>query len=495
MLDRGLRRGFDAAVDREAAAAGPDPSTPRRDLRELETFTVDPASARDFDDAISAQELGPGQWRVWVHIADVAAHVPPGSLVDREARRRATSVYVPGAVEPMLPEALSNVACSLVPGEERPAVTVELDLRGARTERVAFHRSLIRSDARLDYDRVDRIFAGAEAAQEPWAAPLAAARAVAAELDRARAARGALAVETVEPEFVFDLVGRVEALRPTQQTESHRLIEHLMIAANEAVATLLEERKLPALYRVHERPEPQRVQFLVAQLASLDVATPALPDHLSPQQAGDAAAECSRLVDEHVRRTGQGRRGADRARAALAQAGPLQPGQPRARRPALAALLPLHLAHPPLPRPRLPPRAAGGRGRRRASSARLGDGGTGFVDLGARARRDAARARRRRRRPLLPARVRAVPRRLAARLGGRGRGADRRGSVRGLRRGSRGPAAGAPAARRVVGAQRGGDDPARDEDGQGTAPRRPGARAGRARGRAPGRVDLLPVEL
>jgi ribonuclease R len=308
MLNRGLRRGFEPAVDREAAAAGPDPSTARRDLRELETFTVDPASARDFDDAISAQELAPGHWRVWVHIADVAAHVPPGSLVDHEARRRATSVYVPGAVEPMLPEALSNVACSLVPGEDRPAVTVELDLRGARTERVAFHRSLIRSDARLDYDRVDRIFAGAEPAQEPWAAPLAAARAVAAELDRARAARGALAVETVEPEFVFDLVGRVEALRPTQQTESHRLIEHLMIAANEAVATLLEERKLPALYRVHERPEPQRVQFLVAQLASLDVATPALPDHLSPQQAGDAAAECSRLVDEHVRRTGRGRR-------------------------------------------------------------------------------------------------------------------------------------------------------------------------------------------
>ncbi len=307
MLERGLRRRFDPAVDREAQAASPDPSVRRRDLRELPTFTVDPASARDFDDAISAQELAPGRWRVWVHIADVAAHVPPGSLVDREAQRRATSVYVPGAVEPMLPEALSNVACSLVPGEDRPAVTVELDLHGARTARAAFHRSLIRSDARLDYDRVDRIFAGAESAEEPWAAPLGAARAVAAALEEARAERGALAVESVEPEFVFDLVGRVESLRPTQQTESHRLIEHLMIAANEAVATLLEERKLPALFRVHERPEPQRVQFLVAQLASLDVPTPALPDHLSPQQAAAVVAECSRLVDEHVRRVGRGR--------------------------------------------------------------------------------------------------------------------------------------------------------------------------------------------
>ncbi len=308
MLDRGLRRGFDSRVEREAAQPPPiDP--PRRDLRALETFTIDPASARDFDDAISAQELEPGLRRVWVHIADVSAHVRPGSPVDREAYRRATSVYVPGAVEPMLPEALSNVACSLVPGEDRLAVTVELDFRGTRRERSAFYRSVIRSDERLDYDRVDRVFAGEEPAREPWAEPLAVARAVAGELAAERARRGALAVESVEPEFAFDLVGRVEAVRPTEQTESHRLIEHLMIAANEAVATLLEERGVPALYRVHERPDPSRVQNLVAQLASLEVPTPALAEHLSPQQAADLVAECSRLVDEHVRRTGHGRAG------------------------------------------------------------------------------------------------------------------------------------------------------------------------------------------
>jgi ribonuclease R len=308
MLDRGLRRGFDARVEREAAQS-PSIDPPRRDLRALETFTVDPASARDFDDAVSAQELEPGLRRVWVHIADVSAHVRPGSAVDREAYRRATSVYVPGAVEPMLPEALSNAACSLVPGEDRLAVTVEIDFRGIRRERSAFYRSVIRSDERLDYDRVDRVFGGQEPAREPWAEPLAVARAVAGELAAERARRGALAVESVEPEFAFDLVGRVEAVRPTEQTESHRLIEHLMIAANEAVATLLEERGIPALYRVHERPDPSRVENLVAQLASLEVATPALPEHLSPQQAADLVAECSRLVDEHVRRTGHGRAG------------------------------------------------------------------------------------------------------------------------------------------------------------------------------------------
>ena len=127
--------------------------------------------------------------RVWVHIADVCAHVREGSLVDREARQRATSVYVPGAVEPMLPQALSNDACSLLPGRDRLAVTVELELHGAEVGRTAFYRSLIRSDERLDYERVDRIFAGREPADEPWGAPLAAARDAAAALAaRARAA-------------------------------------------------------------------------------------------------------------------------------------------------------------------------------------------------------------------------------------------------------------------------------------------------------------------
>ena len=310
MLDRGLRRRFDPVVEREARAAaeraGADDGG-RLDLRALPTFTIDPPTARDFDDAISAERGEGGVVRVWVHIADVAAHVPPGGAVDREAFRRATSVYVPGKVEPMLPEALSNDACSLVPFQDRRAVTVELDLDGARVVRSAFHRTLIRSDARLDYPQVDRIFAGTERAEAPWAAPLEAARAAAAALQAAREARGALAVESVEPEFGFSGEGHVTGLAPTEQTESHRLVEHLMIAANEAVATLLETRKLPALFRVHERPEPARVEHLAEQLAALDVPTPPLPETLSPQQAGDAVAAMSQLVDAHVRRRGRGR--------------------------------------------------------------------------------------------------------------------------------------------------------------------------------------------
>jgi ribonuclease R len=309
MLDRGLRRRFDPLVDREAReAAERVREQPRLDLRALPTFTIDPPMARDFDDAISAERLDDGAVRVWVHIADVAAHVPPGSHVDREAFRRGTSVYVPGLVEPMLPEALSNQACSLVPDQDRLAVTVEMELEGSRRRRTAFHRTIIRSDRRLTYPEVDEIFAGRERAEEPWAAPLAAARRAADALQEAREAQGALEVDSEEPEFAFSREGHVTALVPSEQTESHRLIEHLMIAANEAVATLLESRKLPTLYRVHERPEAARVQRLAEQLASLDIPTPPLPETMTPQQAADAVAAMARTVAAEIRRRdGHGR--------------------------------------------------------------------------------------------------------------------------------------------------------------------------------------------
>lgn len=311
MHERGLRRRFDPAVEREARAAAGGAGRPgkgRKDLTGLVTFTIDPVTARDFDDAISAETLGDGHWRVWVHIADVTAFVTPGSLVDREAYRRGTSVYVPGRVEPMLPEALSNEACSLVPKVDRMAVTVEMEVRGPKVVKASFTRSVVRSDERLDYDRVDRIFAGDETANPYWAASLEAARAASAALGSARAGR-ALAVESSEPEFVFDARGNVASARPVVQTESHRLIEHLMIAANEQVAALLEERKVPALYRVHERPSPEAVERLAAQLASLDVPTPPIPDVLHGDAAADLAAEMSRLVADHVARIGHGRRG------------------------------------------------------------------------------------------------------------------------------------------------------------------------------------------
>jgi ribonuclease R len=302
-------RGFTAVVEEEARHAADDAESrgvPRRDLTELATFTVDPATARDFDDAVSAQREGEG-WRVWVHIADVAAHVRPGSPLDMEALRRANSTYVPGTVEPMLPHSLSSGACSLSPGVERLAVTAEIELDAdARPTRTSFYRSRIRSDARLDYDQLDRVFDGGEEPPAEVAEPLAAARDVAAGLGEHRGA-SSLDVESAEPEFEFDAEGNVVAAHRVPQTESHRLIERLMILTNERVAEFLVERRVPAVYRVHAQPDPPRIEHLLGQLAALGVPTPPLGQGLSPRSAGQMAADASRLARAEAARRGHGR--------------------------------------------------------------------------------------------------------------------------------------------------------------------------------------------
>jgi ribonuclease R len=308
MLDRGIERGFREPVEAEASAAVSDPpggGGRRRDLTALPTFTVDPATARDFDDAVSAEAEGDGL-RLWIHIADVAAHVRPGTALDTEAYARATSTYVPGTAEPMLPRSLSEEACSLSPGAHRLAVTAEIALSGDGAVRsAAFYRSRVRSDARLNYDQLDEIFAGRSRPPDEVAEPLELARRTAAALAERRRI-GTLEVESFEPEFEFDSAGDVVRAHSVPQTEAHRLIEHLMILTNERVAELLERRKVPTLYRVHEQPEPERIERLCEQLAALGVPTPALPDKISPSQAGALANEASRLVAAEARRRGHG---------------------------------------------------------------------------------------------------------------------------------------------------------------------------------------------
>src|SRR5215208_6676125 len=299
MLDRGLYRSYPRAASAEAEASLGEPyaSDARVDLRELPTFTIDPDDAKDFDDAISARRED-GRVRLWVHIADVTAYLRPGGRLEREAFRRGTSVYVPRAVEPMLPEVLSNQACSLRPGEDRLAVTIEMEMDRADVISVAFHRSLVRSDRRLTYGEVDQLFAGRIRAEAPWGEPLAVARDVARAL---RERRDSLEFGSWEPTFDFNSEGDPTGVRYEEQTESHRVIEMLMILANEQVAGYLADKKLPTLYRVHERPEPQSVVFLAEQLASLDIPTPPLPKQMTPQQAADAVTEISRIVARESR--------------------------------------------------------------------------------------------------------------------------------------------------------------------------------------------------
>jgi ribonuclease R len=305
MIDSGLRQGFGSESGVELSN-GFHGSNHRIQLCDLPTITVDPTEARDFDDAISCRREGENV-RVWVHIADVSAHVRPGSALEAEAFRRGTSVYVPGRVEPMLPESLSGDRCSLVPGAERPTVTVEMELSQAEVRSVRFYRSVIRSDARLTYDQLDRIFAGKERAQSPWDEPLVQAREVARLLREKHNASGSLQIDSKEPKFSFDDAGDVTDISYESQTESHQLIEQLMILANEQVASYLAQRKEPTLYRVHERPDPRSVEFLLTQLESLEVPTPPTPDHLSPHDASQIVAQASQLVAEHVHRTGKGK--------------------------------------------------------------------------------------------------------------------------------------------------------------------------------------------
>ncbi len=310
IYEAGLERGFPEAVELEAAlaaeAARGDEPGGRRDLTTLDTFTVDPATARDFDDAVSAQPDGDGV-RLWVHIADVAAHVRPGSALEAEAYARGTSVYVPGTVEPMLPLALSGDACSLAPGVERLAVTMEVRVSAAgEPAGASFYRSVIRSDARLDYDQLDRIFAGQERPPDIAADPLQHARRAAGLLADSRK-HASLEVNSSEPEFEFGGDGEVVAARGSTATEAHRLIEHLMILTNEQVAQVAEARRVPTLYRVHEAPDPDRVAQLFGQLAALDIPAPPLPRNLQRQEAGELVAEASRFVAREAKRRGHGR--------------------------------------------------------------------------------------------------------------------------------------------------------------------------------------------
>ena len=308
LADRDVRIGFGRRIEgeaAEAAAAARDLNFDRRDVRDLPTFTVDPASAHDFDDAVSASRTERG-YRLWIHIADVAAHVRPGSALEREAYLRANSTYVPGRVAPMLPQVLSSDVCSLVPDQDRLAVTSEIEIsETGEALSASFYRSLMRSDARLNYDQLDEIFAGRARPAEAIAGPLALAREAAAAL-AGRRPRSSLDVESLEPEFRFE-DGQVIAAHSVQQTEAHRLIEHLMVLTNERVAELLERRRVPTLYRVHEQPDPERIRWLIEQLAALEIPTPPLPDSLSPQQAGELVGMASRLVTREAERRRHGR--------------------------------------------------------------------------------------------------------------------------------------------------------------------------------------------
>lgn len=230
----------------------------REDLRNQFIVTIDPDDARDFDDAINVEKLPNGGWQLGVHIADVAAYVERGSALDREARRRGNSVYLPDRVIPMLPERLSNGVCSLKPGVDRltHSVFIQFDKRGV-AKGARFARSVIRSAHRLTYKEAYAILMSAP--RDQLGERLHLAWELAALLRRKRFEHGALELDFPEVKVRVDAHGKPVRLERVENDESHQLIEEFMLAANEAVARELKKRAIPTIYRVHENPDPEKL--------------------------------------------------------------------------------------------------------------------------------------------------------------------------------------------------------------------------------------------
>ncbi|MDE2491449.1 MAG: VacB/RNase II family 3'-5' exoribonuclease [Elusimicrobia bacterium] len=275
---REIPTAFPAAALDEAAALPADPSPAdwdgRPELFGPAVFTIDGADAKDFDDAVSLEEAGSGRLRLGVHIADVAHYVRADSPLDREGYRRGTSVYLPGRVIPMLPPELSDGLCSLRPDVPRLTMTCWLDLRedgeilGSRIE-----ETVIRSRRRFTYEEVQELLDGREVprvAADVRDAVLRMGR-LAKVLTAARLRRGALDLAAPEYKVVCGPDGEPRAVEKRARLDSHRLIEEFMLAANEAVARTLSKARVPFLRRLHEDPDPERLQQLQEELGRLGI--------------------------------------------------------------------------------------------------------------------------------------------------------------------------------------------------------------------------------
>lgn len=255
------------------------------DLRDRFVFTIDPADAKDFDDALSLDAVDdePGvRWRLGVHIADVSHYVPWGSSIDLEARRRATSVYLADRVLPMLPPALSDELCSLKPDEDRRCMTVDLYLdEYANVVRSEAYPALMRSRARLSYDEAQAILDD----EDVFAAPglperIRACDGIAKRLVKKRASAGAIDFVSTEAKVVLDADGRPTGISVRQKTDATELIEQCMILANEVVASRLAEVEWPCIFRVHERPSSDSLAALVPVFQEFGWFTEAMQGHL-----------------------------------------------------------------------------------------------------------------------------------------------------------------------------------------------------------------------
>ncbi len=272
----------------------------RRDLRDLNTFTIDGLDAKDLDDAISIECLDDGKVRLWVHIADVSHFVEEGSSLDKEALDRGNSTYLPGQVFPMLPSKLSNGICSLNPDSDRLCLSVAIVYdRNYKVVSSKIFETVIRSDLRADYKGIREIFSKYKEAEllpyqidefkdelpEKYAKladELLACRKLSFALRDKRLKQGSLDFSFTESKVIFDEDGKIVDIEPRSQTWSEEMIEEFMIAANEVVASHAKIKKIPILYRTHDEPE-QELLLSFAPLARTQGISLTIPEHPSPK--------------------------------------------------------------------------------------------------------------------------------------------------------------------------------------------------------------------
>ncbi|MBY5924626.1 MULTISPECIES: ribonuclease R [unclassified Halomonas] len=253
-----------------SAEVAEDDKLHRIDLRDKPLVTIDDESAKDFDDAVCAYKTRSGSWKLLVAIADVSHYVRPGSPLDQEAIARGNSVYFPGQVVPMLPELLSNGLCSLNPDVDRLALVCELNIsKTGAISRYRFYEAVFRSHARLTYNKVASILQDdgeeGDALRQQYKALVPSLKnlySLYQLLREARTERGAIDFETTETAIVFNDERKIEKIVPRSRNDAHKIIEECMLAANVATARFLDKHDLPALYRIHERPSPERLDKL-----------------------------------------------------------------------------------------------------------------------------------------------------------------------------------------------------------------------------------------
>lgn len=246
----------------------------RQDLRHLPFVTIDGADAKDFDDAVCCEPMAGGQYRLWVAIADVSHYVKPGGAIDADAKERGNSVYFPGRVVPMLPEVLSNGICSLNPKVDRLCMVAELVIAAnGNIKHSDFYRAVIHSRNRLIYDDVAAWLNEQRAhvlADEVWTMLLNLYQ-VYQRLHQARIQRGAIELDTIETQVIFDDQRKIEKIVPVVRNEAHKLIEECMLAANIAVARFLSEASPVSIYRVHEQPDIEKMKALQTFLGEFGI--------------------------------------------------------------------------------------------------------------------------------------------------------------------------------------------------------------------------------